>query len=66
MSYYIEKMRIITINICFYMKKIKRKIYNGSMTAKYNIDLISQTYNFDKNYLIKMKEELDFLKEGNA
>ena len=66
MSYYIEKMRIITINICFLMKKIKRKIYNGSMTAKYNIDLISQTYNFDKNYLIKMKEELGFLKEGNA
>jgi hypothetical protein len=66
MSNYIEKMRIITINICFLMKKIKKKIYNGSMTAKYNIDLISQSFNFDKNYLIKMKEELDFLKEGNA
>ena len=66
MSNYIEKMRIITINICILMKKIKKKIYNGSMTAKYNIDLISQSFNFDKNYLIKMKEELDFLKEGNA
>ena len=48
------------------MKKIKNKIYNGNMIGKYNIDKISQTYQFDKNYLIKMKEELNFLKEGNA
>jgi len=66
MSNNIEKLRNITINICFLMKKIKIKIYNGNMTGKFNIDLITQNYHFDKNYLIKMKEELNFLKEGNA
>ena len=66
MSNKIEKLRNVTINICFLMKKIKNKIYNGNMIGKYNIDKISQTYQFDKNYLIKMKEELNFLKEGNA
>ena len=39
---------------------------NENLSEKYNIDLISQNYNFDKNYLIKMKEEMKFLKEGNA
>ena len=34
--------------------------------GKYNIDLIIQNYNLDINYLIKMKEETKFLKEGNA
>ena len=33
---------------------------------KYNIDLLSSKAKFDKNYLIKMKGELSFLKEGNA
>ena len=66
MSNNIEKLRNITINICFLMKKIKNKIYNGNLTGKYNLDIISQNFHFDKNYLIKMKEELNFLKEGNA
>ena len=66
MSNNIEELRNITINICFLMKKIKNKIYNGNYTGKYNLDIISQNFHFDKNYLIKMKEELNFLKEGNA
>jgi hypothetical protein len=66
MSNYIEKLRKATINICFAMKKIKNKVMNGNLTEKYNIDIISQNYNFDKNYLIKMKEEMKFLREGNA
>ena len=66
MSNYIEKLRKATINICFAMKNIKNKVMNENLSEKYNIDLISQNYNFDKNYLIKMKEEMKFLKEGNA
>ena len=66
MSKYIEKMRKSTINICFAMKNIKNKVMNENLKEKYNINLISQNYNFDKNYLIKMKEEMKFLKEGNA
>ena len=66
MSNYIEKLRKATINICFAMKNVKNKVMNENLSEKYNIDLISQNYNFDKNYLIKMKEEMKFLKEGNA
>ena len=33
---------------------------------KYDIDLLSEKFNFDKNYLIKMKSELNFLKKGFA
>ena len=66
MSKYIEKLRNVTINICFTMNKIKNKIYSGNIAGKFFIDLIAEKYQFDKNYLIKMKEEMAFLKEGNA
>ena len=66
MSNKIEKMREFTINICIYMKKIKNKIYEGKNIGKYDIDIISNEFKFDKNYLLKMKEEMTFLKEGYA
>ena len=46
------------------MKKVKNKIYEGNLYGKYSLDTISQRFGFDKNYLIKMKEEMNFLKEG--
>ena len=33
---------------------------------KYDMDLISDKFDFDKNYLIKMKGEINFLKDGYA
>ena len=66
MSNKIEKMRNYTINICFYMKNLKNQIYNGIRIGKYDIDIISNQFKFDKNYLIKMKEEMNFLKDGYA
>ena len=66
MSNKIEKMREYTINICLYMKKIKNKIYEGKHIGKYDLDIISNQFKFDENYLIKMKEEMIFLKDGYA
>ena len=60
----IEKLRKYTINICFIMKKIKSIIYEGYHHGKYDLNIISQNFGFDKNYLVKMKEEMSFLKEG--
>ena len=60
----IENLRVHTVNICFFMKKIKSKINEGHPWGKFNIDVISDKYKFDKNYLIKMKEEMCVLKEG--
>ena len=66
MSNKIEKLRNYTISICFCMKKIKNKIYDGNRIGKYDMEKIAKRFKFDKNYLIKMKEEMNFLKDGNA
>ena len=60
----IENLREHTVNICFLMQKIKSKINQGHPWGKYNLDLIAEKYKFDKNYLIKMKEEMCVLKDG--
>ena len=60
----IKNLRIYTVNICFKMKKVKNKIYEGYLYGKYDLENISEKFGFDKNYLIKMKEEMNFLKEG--
>ena len=62
----IEILREYTINICQIMKKIKYELNGIKNLDKYDIDIISEKFNFDKNYVIKMKSELNFLKEGYA
>ena len=62
----IEKLRECTIDVCYAMKKLKNDINNVNNLSKYNFDLLASKNKFDKNYLIKMKGELSFLKEGNA
>ena len=60
----IQKLREMTVGVCSSMKKFKNDIYKINNIAKYNISLLSSKYKFDKNYLIKMKGEISFLKEG--
>ena len=60
----IVNLRMHSINICFKMKKIKNKIYEGYIYGKFDLDIISNKFGFDKDYLIKMKEEMKFLKKG--
>ena len=62
----IEKLRECTVDVCLAMKKLKNDINNVNNLAKYNLDLIAKNSQFDKNYLIKMKGELSFLKKGLA
>ena len=62
----IEQLRECTADVCYAMKKFKNDINNINGLAKYNIDILANKNKFDKNYLIKMKNELSFLKEGNA
>ena len=62
----IEKLRESTVDVCYAMKKLKNDIYNVNNLGKYNFDMLASKSKFDKNYLIKMKGELNFLKEGNA
>ena len=60
----INDLREHTINICFLMKKIKSKINGVHQMNKFDIDAISEKFKFDKNYLIKMKGEMNILNEG--
>ena len=62
----IEKLRESTVDVCYAMKKLKNDINNVNNLSKYNFDLLASKSKFDKNYLIKMKGEISFLKEGNA
>ena len=62
----INNLRQHTVNICFLMKKIKSKINGAFQWGKYDFDLICEKFKFDKNYLIKMKEEMNVLNEGYA
>ena len=62
----IEKLRESTVDVCYAMKKLKNDINNVNNLSKYNFDLLASKSKFDKNYLIKMKGELTFLREGNA
>ena len=62
----LEDLSIQTVNIVRYMKKIKTIINMAPNLSKYDINIISQKFNFDKNYIIKMKFETNFLREGSA
>ena len=62
----LEDLTIQTINIVQYMKKIKSVVNIIPNLGKYDLDNIAQKFDFDKNYLIKMKFETKFLKEGIA
>ena len=59
-------LREETVNVCQSMKKLKESIFHINHLDKYNFEIIAKKFNFDKNYLIKMKTELNFLKEGFA
>ena len=62
----IENLREYTINLCLAMKKVKEQINAGHPWGKFDLDDISDKYKFDKNYLIKMKDEMNVLREGYA
>ena len=62
----LEDLTIQTVNIVNYMKKIKKIIYLTPNLGKYNLDILAYKFKFDKNYIIKMKLETNFLRQGYA
>lgn len=60
----INVLREKTVNVCFAMQKLKKQINSVKNLKKYDINIIAEKFSFDKNYLIKMKNELNFLREG--
>ena len=60
----INLLRENTIQICKSMKTLKYEINGIKFLDKYDAYILAEKYQFDKNYLIKMKRELKFLKGG--
>ena len=62
----IGTLRENTVNVCKSMKNLKLKLEGIKYLDKYDINSIAEKFQFDKNYLIKMKGQMNFLKEGFA
>ena len=62
----IGALRMNTVQVCKSMKKLKMELDGLKNLDKYDLNKIANKFQFDKNYLIKMKGELNFLKEGFA
>lgn len=62
----IEILRERTIKVCNSMKKLKIELNGIKNLDKFDINKVAERFKFDKNYLIKMKGELMFLREGFA
>ena len=60
----INELRMHTVNVCKAMQRVKTELSGIKNLDKFDINLIGEKFNFDKNYLIKMKSELTFLREG--
>ena len=59
----IKHLRIHSVNAVNHMAKIRDICSYNIICGKYDLDKINKIYFFDKNYLIKMKFDLDFLKD---
>ena len=60
----IKAIRIHSINIVNHITKIREISSYNQTKGKINIDKINKAYLFDKNYLIKMKFDVDFFKQS--
>ncbi len=61
----IRNLRIQTINIVYHFNKIREISSYNLMAGKFNLEKLNKTYVYDKNYLIKMRYDLDFLKSSS-
>ena len=61
----LTSLRLKGINVVNQIRKIKMKYSNLITIGKIDIDYLNNKYGYDKNYLIKLISDLDFLKDSN-
>jgi hypothetical protein len=61
----VKNIRIQSINIVNHFNKIREICSYEIIGGKFDLDKINKVYNFDRNYLIKMKFDLEFLKSSS-
>lgn len=59
-----KNLRVLSINIVNYFVKVRENSSYFILGGKFDLDNLSKTFNFDRNYLIKMKNDTDFLKKS--
>jgi hypothetical protein len=60
-----KNLRIFSMNIVNHFTKIREISSFGVISGKYDFAAIKTTYHLDHNYLLKMKEDTDFLYLSN-
>ena len=60
----IQNLRKCTIDLVNKMVDLRKEINYYSNGGKFDFDFLCYKFGFNKNYLIKMKDELQFLKDG--
>lgn len=58
-----KNLRILSINIVNHFVKVRDVMSYSILCGKHDPEKLVISYNYDKNYLIKMQYDLDFLKE---
>lgn len=58
----IKNLRILSINIVNHIIKIRELMSYSILCGKFDSQKLLSTYNYNKNYLVKMQYDLDFLK----
>ena len=61
----IKALRVNSVNIVNYMNKIREISTYNSQKGKYNLDKLNSAYLYDPNYLSKMRNDMDFLKNSS-
>jgi hypothetical protein len=61
----IKALRVNSVNIINYMNKIREISTYNSQKGKYNLDKLNSAYLYDPNYLSKMRNDMDFLKNSS-
>jgi hypothetical protein len=60
-----KNLRIFSINIVNHFTKVREISSFGVISGKYDIDAVKHTYSYDRNYMLKMKNDTDFLYSSN-
>ena len=59
----IKSLRINSLNVITHFLKIREIVTYYNLVGKIDMKLINKEYNYDENYLIKMKNDMMFLNE---
>jgi hypothetical protein len=61
----LKNLRIVSINVITQFVKIRDISSFGVLCGKYDFNIIKNNYNFDRNYMLKLKNDTDFLFYSN-